>query len=33
MITIFAIGILVDRVVFLKLEERAREKWGLSQHR
>lgn len=33
MITIFAIGIVVDRVLFVKLEEKAREKWGLTQHR
>jgi NitT/TauT family transport system permease protein len=33
MITIFAIGIGVDRIVFVKLEEKAREKWGLTQQR
>jgi NitT/TauT family transport system permease protein len=33
MITIFAIGIVFDRVIFLKLEEKAREKWGLTQQR
>ncbi|HKX82288.1 MAG TPA: ABC transporter permease [Nitrososphaera sp.] len=33
MITIFAIGIVVDRVLFVKLEEKAREKWGLTQQR
>jgi NitT/TauT family transport system permease protein len=33
MITIFAIGIVFDRVIFLKLEDKAREKWGLSQPR
>ncbi len=33
MITIFAIGIVFDRLIFLKLEEKAREKWGLTQHR
>jgi NitT/TauT family transport system permease protein len=33
MISIFAIGICVDRIVFVKLEEKAREKWGLSQQR
>jgi NitT/TauT family transport system permease protein len=31
MITIFAIGIVFDRVIFLKLEEKARDKWGLTQ--
>jgi NitT/TauT family transport system permease protein len=33
MITIFGIGIVFDRVIFLKLEEKAREKWGLTQQR
>lgn len=33
MITIFGIGIVFDRLIFLKLEEKAREKWGLAQHR
>jgi NitT/TauT family transport system permease protein len=33
MISIFAIGICVDRIVFVKLEEKAREKWGLTQQR
>jgi NitT/TauT family transport system permease protein len=33
MITIFAIGIVFDRVIFLKLEEKARQKWGLTQQR
>jgi NitT/TauT family transport system permease protein len=33
MITIFAIGIVFDKVIFLKLEEKARQKWGLSQQR
>lgn len=32
MITIFAIGMIVDRVLFYKLEERVRSKWGLNQH-
>lgn len=32
MITIFAIGIVFDRVIFLKLEERVRARWGLDQH-
>jgi sulfonate transport system permease protein len=31
MITIFAIGLIFDRVVFSKLEDRVREKWGLNQ--
>jgi NitT/TauT family transport system permease protein len=33
MITIFAIGIVFDRVIFMKLEEKARAKWGLAQQR
>jgi NitT/TauT family transport system permease protein len=32
MIAIFAIGLLSDRFVFLKLEEKVRAKWGLSQN-
>jgi NitT/TauT family transport system permease protein len=32
MITIFAIGIVFDRVIFLKLEEKVRARWGLDQH-
>jgi NitT/TauT family transport system permease protein len=32
MITIFAIGLLFDRVIFLRLEEKIRAKWGLNQH-
>lgn len=32
MITIFVIGIIFDRVIFLKLEERVRARWGLDQH-
>lgn len=32
MITIFAIGLLFDRLVFLHLEERIRSRWGLNQH-
>jgi NitT/TauT family transport system permease protein len=32
MITIFAIGLLFDRVLFSKLEERVRERWGLDQN-
>ena len=31
MYTIFAIGLLFDRVLFSKLEERVRERWGLDQ--
>lgn len=30
MVTIFTIGLIFDRVIFLKLEERVRAKWGLS---
>ncbi|HJS83102.1 MAG TPA: ABC transporter permease [Nitrososphaera sp.] len=33
MVTIFAIGIVFDRLIFLKLEEKARQKWGLTQQR
>ena len=29
MITIFALGMLFDKVIFAKLEEKVREKWGL----
>jgi len=32
MITIFAIGLLFDRVIFLRLEEKIRTRWGLNQH-
>ncbi len=32
MITIFAIGLLVDRFLLHKLEERVRKKWGLDPH-
>ena len=32
MITIFAIGIVFDRVLFRKIEERIRSRWGLNQH-
>nr|WP_294808466.1 ABC transporter permease [uncultured Nitrososphaera sp.] len=32
MITIFAIGLLFDRLVFMRLENKVREKWGLDQH-
>lgn len=31
MITIFAIGLLFDRLVFLRLEEKVRTRWGLNQ--
>src|SRR6476646_2505277 len=31
MITIFAIGLIFDRLLFSKLEDRVREKWGLNQ--
>jgi NitT/TauT family transport system permease protein len=31
MITIFALGMLFDRIIFMKLEEKVREKWGLKQ--
>lgn len=30
MITIFGIGLVFDRVIFLKLEEKVRSRWGLS---
>ena len=32
MITIFVIGIVFDRVLFAKIEERVRSRWGLDQH-
>lgn len=32
MITIFVIGIVFDRVLFAKVEERVRARWGLDQH-
>lgn len=32
MIVIFVIGMVVDRVIFYKLEERIRSRWGLNQH-
>lgn len=32
MITIFSIGLLFDRMVFLRLEEKIRSRWGLNQH-
>jgi NitT/TauT family transport system permease protein len=31
MIVIFGIGLLFDRFVFSKLEEKVRERWGLTQ--
>ena len=32
MITIFLIGWIFDRLIFTKMEERVREKWGLNQN-
>jgi NitT/TauT family transport system permease protein len=32
MITIFAIGLIFDRLLFFRLEERIRSRWGLNQH-
>lgn len=32
MIAIFAIGLLVDRLVFMRLEEKVRARWGLNHH-
>jgi sulfonate transport system permease protein len=32
MITIFVIGIVFDRILFAKVEERVRARWGLDQH-
>jgi NitT/TauT family transport system permease protein len=32
MITIFAMGLLFDRAIFLRLEEKVRSRWGLNQH-
>jgi NitT/TauT family transport system permease protein len=32
MITIFVIGFVLDRVIFYKLEDRVRDKWGLKQN-
>ena len=31
MITIFVIGLLFDRIIFLRLEEKVRSRWGLNQ--
>lgn len=33
MVSVFAIGIVFDRVIFLKLEDRIRSKWGLGENR
>lgn len=32
MISIFAIGLLFDRIVFSKLEDKVRDRWGLNQN-
>jgi NitT/TauT family transport system permease protein len=32
MVVIFVIGIVFDRIIFRKLEERVRSRWGLDQH-
>jgi len=32
MITIFVIGVIFDRIIFRKIEERVRSRWGLDQH-
>ncbi len=32
MITVFAIGLLFDKIIFLRLEEKVRSRWGLNQH-
>lgn len=32
MIIIFAIGLIFDRIVFIKIEEKVRDRWGLNQH-
>jgi NitT/TauT family transport system permease protein len=31
MITIFALGMVFDRIIFMKIEDKVREKWGLKQ--
>ena len=31
MITIFALGMIFDRIIFMKIEDKVREKWGLKQ--
>jgi len=32
MITIFVIGLLFDKIIFLRLEEKVRSRWGFNQH-
>ncbi len=32
MVTIFVIGMVFDRIIFRKIEERVRARWGLDQH-
>jgi NitT/TauT family transport system permease protein len=32
MITVFLIGLVFDRIIFSRLEERIRSRWGLNQH-
>jgi NitT/TauT family transport system permease protein len=32
MITVFVIGLLFDKIIFLRLEEKVRSRWGLNQH-
>ena len=31
MITIFVLGMIFDRIIFMKIEDKVREKWGLKQ--
>jgi NitT/TauT family transport system permease protein len=31
MITIFAIGFIFDRLIFYKLDDKVRSRWGLNQ--
>ncbi len=31
MITIFALGMIFDRIIFMKIEDKVRERWGLKQ--
>jgi NitT/TauT family transport system permease protein len=33
MIVIFTIGLIFDRVVFVKIEEKIRDRWGLNQQK
>jgi NitT/TauT family transport system permease protein len=33
MIVIFTIGLIFDRIVFIKIEEKIRDKWGLNQQK